>query len=90
MGLKQTITQYVSARLKIVEVLGHDMIYVCPNPVQDSDKEIDRSKNITSSTLQEIDDPVKIVKSKNEAKRQEPDEIEEARLLVYFSFPHDL
>ncbi len=35
-GLGSALLSYVRDRLDLAEVLGHDMLYVCPNPVVDS------------------------------------------------------
>jgi hypothetical protein len=65
-GLKATVRQYAMDRLDLAESLGHDMLYVVPNPVPPPDLTPSGSSAPTEPVT---DDPVERVRARTEAAR---------------------
>jgi uroporphyrinogen-III decarboxylase len=66
-GLENAITKYVNARLDIAEKLGHDMLYVCPNPIPGERYYYDPLDEIGSHfTLNDQGDPAARLRERND------------------------
>lgn len=65
-GLEAAVRRYVVDRLDLAESLGHDMLYVCPNPLSPNDAA--PSVSAASNGLAS-DDPVERVRMRTEASR---------------------
>ena len=72
LGFSETLKRYVSAKLDISELLGHDMLYVCPNPVPEKGYFYDPLVTVdTFFSLDSSVDPVERVQIRNEKVREE-------------------
>ena len=84
-GWERALRQYVSDRLELAEKLGHDMLYVVPNPPPGILKqEIAADKKSGNEMLQETSDPVEKLLRRNELNRQTIGKFDEDRFLVYY------
>ena len=76
-GWERAVRQYVTDRLEVTELLGHDMIYVCPSPTPAR-----RSERAQPSPVR-IDDPVEAIRRRTqESEEREPGPHPQS-LLVY-------
>ena len=83
-GWRHALEEYVLFRLDIAERLGHDMLYVCPNPTPEDlemQSEHDQEKPRDGSFLE--GDPVERLRLRNEAARERGFRITEESLVVY-------
>ena len=83
-GWERALKQYVSDRLTLAEKLGHDMLYVVPNPPPEIlEQEPESNKKNDSGTFRETADPVERVLRRNELNRQTIGQLNSDRFLVY-------
>jgi hypothetical protein len=75
-GWERTVRQYVADRLDLAETLGHDMMYVCPNPLPPSEGSPQPQAELP-------DDPVERVRRRVEWAESAPSEPADDSFLVY-------
>lgn len=79
-GWERALRQYASDRLTLAERLGHDMLYVVPNPLPEDVS--GNSETDIAGCLSE--DPAERMRSRNDEDRQQAGKFKEDRLLVYY------
>ena len=77
-GWEESIRQYVTDRLDLAQLLGHDMLYVTPNPMPGSSIE-----SASESERQSASDPVESVRQRNEEAQRSFAKPPEQIFLVY-------
>lgn len=78
-GWEGAVRQYAADQVALAELLGHDLLYVVPNPPPPAD----RPAAETEPAPQPGDDPVERVRRRTEAGMQAPPRVPEHTLLVY-------
>ncbi|NLG27954.1 MAG: hypothetical protein GX557_08585 [Chloroflexi bacterium] len=71
--------------LDLAQLLGHDMLYVCPNP-----RAGDRLSAGTHATEMNLADPVEALHRRNEAHQRAPAAFAEEQLLVYAALDDEM
>lgn len=82
LGWKESLLSYARDRLDLAIALGHDMLYVCPNPSPQA-TETAPSAAATPRTGSGVDDPVERVRRAVERGEREPPGPKQENLLVY-------
>lgn len=82
-GLERALKQYVSDRLTLAENLGHDMLYVVPNPTEAAIKQTPAQEEDIKGIFKLTEDPVEAVKRRNELSKKALGPINEEKFLVY-------
>lgn len=83
-GWKRELDRYVADRLDLAELLGHDLLYVCPNPSpQDLDQPAYVGQELVGFAAMMEGDPVQRVVERNAKAREKGFEVPKDRLLVY-------
>jgi hypothetical protein len=77
-GWERRLHRYAADRLDLAAALGHDLLYVTPNPAPPVPRE-----PAEVGTVRESDDPVENLRRRNEAERASAGFDLEPRLLVY-------
>lgn len=84
-GWECALRKYVSDRLTLAEKLGHDMLYVVPNPTPEILNQVPESdKKDNNKISQETTDPVERVIRRNELNKQMIGKFNEEKFLVYY------
>ncbi len=86
-GLEKALRQYVVDRLELCDILHHDMLYVCPNPVLESHYKVYPYKQEFDTT-----EPEEFVRARNERRKwqQENNTFNEDEFLVYDIFNDEM
>lgn len=71
--------------LDLAQMLGHDMLYVCPNP-----RAGERLSTGTHATQMNLTDPVEVLQRRNEARQRTPAAFAEEQLLVYVALRDEM
>ena len=81
-GWRNELDAYARDRLDLAEILGYDLLYICPNPVpREFNAESDDASGHSDDFL--VGDPVERVSKRNELRRERGFVVEEDSLLVY-------
>jgi len=78
-GWERTVRKYVEDRLDLAQRLGHDMLYLIPNPHPDCVN----SRPSPPAAHGPVSDPVEAVRRRNSAARQAKPEIADECLMVF-------
>lgn len=70
-GLEQALKDYATNRIELAQKLGHDLLYVCPNPLPDTEYVYDPLVQVDDYfTINSIEDPVERLQLRNEKVQQ--------------------
>lgn len=89
-GWRDALDEYVRDRLDLAELLGHDLLYICPSPVPD---ELSLSQSAESAAHSDdivSGDPVHRLMQRNRTRRDAGFDVNEDSLLVYRLFAEEM